>query len=333
MLEKFIALIIRWIDLAIYCWGGQGEATSEADIRAHETSVKNADRAIALFRARVAAGVSPVIKFDCSGLIVWALQLLGLFPKDADMSANGLYNKSPKIAKTSLRIGDLCFRIDAEGDAFHVGVVTHIKQGVRYITEAEGRDKGVIKRPIDAVPGYWESYGRNPYFDTSVYDPVNLVEGARSPRAKALQEALNARGFDCGTPDGIFGPKTDTAVEAFQAAAGLTVDGIAGPKTMAALGFFSAELPAPDVEGGTTEPPPVVVEPVVDPRIAEIEQELAQKTAEVFALKAQLEGFANRLDVLSAELIGTQGMAARYHKDLTNLAIAENTRINILGQY
>ena len=53
---------------------------------------------------------------------------------------------------------------------------------------------------------------------------------------KALQKALNARGFNAGTVDGDFGKKTKAAVEAFQAEAGLEVDGEVGLQTWSALG-------------------------------------------------------------------------------------------------
>jgi len=51
---------------------------------------------------------------------------------------------------------------------------------------------------------------------------------------RTLQQLLRARGQTVAV-DGIFGPKTDAAVRAFQQAKGLTVDGIVGPKTWAAL--------------------------------------------------------------------------------------------------
>lgn len=50
-----------------------------------------------------------------------------------------------------------------------------------------------------------------------------------------LQRALQSKGFDPGPVDGIAGPKTRSAVRAFQAKHGLEPDGIAGPKTVAKL--------------------------------------------------------------------------------------------------
>jgi uncharacterized protein (TIGR02594 family) len=50
-----------------------------------------------------------------------------------------------------------------------------------------------------------------------------------------LQMALRSGGFDTGPLDGIAGPKTRSAIRAFQASKGLVADGIAGPKTQAAL--------------------------------------------------------------------------------------------------
>ena len=48
----------------------------------------------------------------------------------------------------------------------------------------------------------------------------------------ALQQALEARGFNPGVSDGVFGPGTEAAVIAFQKSEGLTPDGIVGPQTV-----------------------------------------------------------------------------------------------------
>lgn len=50
-----------------------------------------------------------------------------------------------------------------------------------------------------------------------------------------LQERLEAKGFDVGVVDGIFGPMTEKAVQAFQKHIGLTGTGMIGVKTLKGL--------------------------------------------------------------------------------------------------
>lgn len=54
-----------------------------------------------------------------------------------------------------------------------------------------------------------------------------------------LQKALDRRGCSPGPADGIFGRKTQAAVERFQKKAGLAVDGLIGPNTLGKLGLSS----------------------------------------------------------------------------------------------
>lgn len=58
------------------------------------------------------------------------------------------------------------------------------------------------------------------------------------------QAALVNLGFDPGPVDGILGPKTRSAVEAFQEFAGIVVDGIYGPVTERHLRIAMASAPA-----------------------------------------------------------------------------------------
>ena len=64
-----------------------------------------------------------------------------------------------------------------------------------------------------------------------------LKRGASGDGVRVLQTRLLALGYDLGRggADGKFGPATESAVRAFQAAAGVTVDGVVGPETAAAL--------------------------------------------------------------------------------------------------
>ncbi|MEC4819244.1 MAG: peptidoglycan-binding domain-containing protein [Scytonema sp. PMC 1069.18] len=64
----------------------------------------------------------------------------------------------------------------------------------------------------------------------------NLRQGLSGEDVKVLQKVLNARGYNAGKVDGIFGPQTETAVRGFQKEAGLTIDGIVGVNTWTALG-------------------------------------------------------------------------------------------------
>ena len=66
-------------------------------------------------------------------------------------------------------------------------------------------------------------------------DMPMLYRGCTGDAVKTLQEKLNAKGFDSGNVDGIFGAKTYAAVTAFQKANGLGVDGIVGKLTWGKL--------------------------------------------------------------------------------------------------
>ena len=54
--------------------------------------------------------------------------------------------------------------------------------------------------------------------------PRDLVPLSRS-QMKDLQTALNTRGFDTGTPDGVMGPATRRGLRDWQRSVGLPADG------------------------------------------------------------------------------------------------------------
>ena len=56
-----------------------------------------------------------------------------------------------------------------------------------------------------------------------------------SPQVRYLQRRLELAGYFPGVIDGLYGPRTQQAVVAFQASHGLSVDGIVGPHTWAVL--------------------------------------------------------------------------------------------------
>ena len=62
-----------------------------------------------------------------------------------------------------------------------------------------------------------------------------LKKGCKGEDVRAAQILLNGRGFDCGKADGIFGDRTEDAVDACQKKYDLSRDKIIGPATMGAL--------------------------------------------------------------------------------------------------
>jgi D-alanyl-D-alanine carboxypeptidase (penicillin-binding protein 5/6) len=90
---------------------------------------------------------------------------------------------------------------------------------------------------------------------TTIAEPKELRAGASGQLVQALQRTLNARSQPSPelSADGDFGPATEAAVKAFQAAKQLAVTGIVGPETFQALGpllFDDAKQLSPEEVNG-----------------------------------------------------------------------------------
>ncbi|MCB9641072.1 MAG: peptidoglycan-binding protein [Myxococcales bacterium] len=102
-------------------------------------------------------------------------------------------------------------------------------------------------KPKNAAPSTPSTPATNtPPKDKFKAPNVTLKEGAKGPHVKTLQDRLQDLGFKPGPVDGVFGPKTESAVRAFQRDAGEVVDGLVGPKTWAALEKGKEALKNPD---------------------------------------------------------------------------------------
>lgn len=88
------------------------------------------------------------------------------------------------------------------------------------------------------------------------YKPVvshaQVGKGNAGGEVLDIQNKLTALGHDTGGADGVFGPQTEAAVRAFQAANGLDVDGIIGPQTHRALDNIANPWEA--VDAGSLDP-------------------------------------------------------------------------------
>jgi hypothetical protein len=125
-----------------------------------------------------------------------------------------------------------------------IGAVGHvvISDGKGGTVEAHSTARGVIADTLSGrrwthgvlAPGV--NYEPGP----AVKLETPLVYRLTSPRmtgetVREIQQRLQIKGYEPGTADGIYGPKTYSAVLEFQRRQGLLVDGEAGPLTLAAL--------------------------------------------------------------------------------------------------
>ncbi len=76
--------------------------------------------------------------------------------------------------------------------------------------------------------------------------------GDRNETVRALQERLNASGFDVGRADGSFGPRTERAVRDYQRSVGLCSDGVVGRRTFSTLNGASPTRRATTPAAGAT---------------------------------------------------------------------------------
>lgn len=142
---------------SLYLWGGQGEKvldTNPKKLLKMETSSANVGRILKCLANKLITGavMDKAKYFDCSGLVVYLLQTLGLI--ESDYTANDIYKKlCTPIKKVQLVRGDLVF-INSGAKITHVGIYA----GDDLVIEAVGRDYGIQKRPMSK--NSWNVFGR-----------------------------------------------------------------------------------------------------------------------------------------------------------------------------
>lgn len=247
-IDEFVAYLLEQIG-SIYVWGAQGQIVpGESWIRRMETSEKNSDRAIALYRKRLVERRGEIRAFDCSGLGMYWFQNTKKWC--SDMSSATMYGSCAKITLSALIRGDMVFRHNGLR-IYHVGyyIGACTINGVEYkqaVIESMGRDVGVVVREIDASgTRYWNRYGRFPLLqgesdrgrDFAAWTVKRVLRrGMSGDDVLELKTRLKSMGFLSAATKKSFGGDTYRAVKSFQKARGLAVDGIAGSKTIKALG-------------------------------------------------------------------------------------------------
>lgn len=135
MKNRFLELIRSKLGCG-YVYGAQGEVMTKSLLN---TLVNRFGRSHYYFDGYSAEKWLGKECFDCSGLIVWALQQLGLLT--TDLTADGLYQLCNPVEKGKLEPGDLAFYQNSNGYKSHVGVY----MGNGKVIHARGTAYGVVE--------------------------------------------------------------------------------------------------------------------------------------------------------------------------------------------
>lgn len=202
-------------------------------------------------------------KFDCRGYVWYCFNQVGI--TISTVGATTQWNTTSHWAErgTTDNLPNLvCALYKKDGNKMkHAGL--HIGNGqIMHCTNANG-SPGVTTDTI--ANKTWTHYAIpiGLYTDEEIKnaEKVNMMnftmlkKGSTGGAVVELQKKLNELGYDCGTPDGNFGSKTDNAVRKFQADYNLKVDGIAGSTTLKKL---------EEISNSETEPVPSDDVPSID---------------------------------------------------------------------
>lgn len=159
--SEFIGLLRSQVKRGIYVWGANGENVTamtdpaawirKREARHPQDMERNIQRDLALFAERKAAGVDPILAFDCSGLMYWAGKQVGVFK--SDLAARHIFAMCRAVSKDDPKPGDFLFEGSAS-DITHVGM--YIGDGK--LIECEGRDVGVVENAYKSSK--WYAAGR-----------------------------------------------------------------------------------------------------------------------------------------------------------------------------
>ena len=240
-----------------YIWGTAGEKWTAAK-QANLEKTTDADRKMGRLYGKKWIGHYVA---DCSGLFSWAFKQLGSYMYHGSntmwnkyCTAQGELRNGKRTDGKELKPGTDVFTYNAsKNNRGHVGL--YIGNG--WVIEAQGTQAGVCRSKI--TNSKWVEWGElkrvdygdgssvdqgigeavqdgkpKPSTNTTTITYPTIRRGTQGDLVVQLQRILDKNGFSLSI-DGIFGPKTEEAVKAFQRKYSLSVDGIVGPKTWAAL--------------------------------------------------------------------------------------------------
>ena len=210
--------------------------------------------------------------YDCSSAVITAWEMAGVPVKSNGATYTGnIYDVFTRLgfqdvtSRVSLPNGSGLLRGDVllnhvHHVAMYCGNGKEVEASINEMGTATGGEPGDQTGREFLI----RSYRNYPWDCVLRYAGGSEVSGGTSMRilrygssgedVRQMQELLIKAGFSCGSSgaDGEFGSGTKAAVEAFQAAHGLTVDGEYGPDTAAVLQNMSYTFSPEIIQKGST---------------------------------------------------------------------------------
>ena len=211
------------------------------------------------------------LAFDCRGFLHWLFLLIGIIISGQSVGTQWS-TKSNWVEKGDIAaMPDLiCAVFIKSGSKWkHVGV--HLGGGRIIHCSVEVKEDhlgGERNWTHYAIPAglYTPEEIRKAHEERGTFMRI-LKKGDQGADVRTMQELLTALGYDVGAKngkaDGIFGPKTESAVKLFQQKNGLDVSGIANMETLELLAARAADPDTPELpEDDDEHDAPVTIVPL-----------------------------------------------------------------------
>ena len=94
-----------------------------------------------------------------------------------------------------------------------------------------------LMKELEELKGQQTEEESKPELPENVTNADATVQYSDKSTVKIVQEALNAAGYNCGTPDGVAGAKTTEQINRYETEKGLVVNGIITDQLLESLGI------------------------------------------------------------------------------------------------
>ncbi len=166
----------------------------------------------------------------CSLFMNWVAKEAG-YERTNSLAARSWLHKGQQVSTPQPGDVVIFWRESVNSWKGHVGLFVGYSKDLRRIYCLGGNQNDQV-----SISGYHTDrllgFRRLRPIETRKLNTIGLSSGNTGTEVRVLQEALNILGFEAGAVDGIFGPKTKTALELYQASVNIQPTGVLDEQTL-----------------------------------------------------------------------------------------------------